>query len=132
MQASFDELSSIDADHITICVNAMVGGKRTHIRIGPAAWSKVLPSLARYEVLDIFVKNPKIVVDSADAPPTYEDAKAKSGTDNFLAPSRGPTPQNSPKHKPLTLPYHSSRSNLSPSAVGSTKWTKVIFNKRSH
>ncbi|KAI0752987.1 hypothetical protein C8Q80DRAFT_1149499 [Daedaleopsis nitida] len=134
VQASFDELSNVDADHITICVNAMVGGKRTHIRIGPAAWSKVLPLLARYEVLDIIVKNPKIVVDSADTPPTYEDVKANSGSETLLLPSRGPTPQNTPKHKTATLSQYfpGSHARLSPASMGSS-WTKGhIFNKRSH
>ena len=94
------------------------------------AWTAILPSLARYEVLDISV-NPEIVVESpgGDYLPNYEDVKEKSGTDNFLAPSRGPSPNK--KTVPLPQPHERSRSRSPSPSSGMAEWAKSLFGKRA-
>lgn len=146
-QSVFPELASIEPEHISICVNGCVQRQRTLIRIGPMAWASVVPTLARYEVLEILVKNPEIVIDSADpvdALPNYEDVKEKSGSSDFLAPSRGP----SPAKKIIPLPElqrivekNSGRSSRSPSPSSSrpssmssssiSDWAKGLFGKKA-
>ena len=67
------------------------------------AWSAVVPTLARFEVLEIFLKPeapkgaPSIAVNDGsaldlDSLPNYEDVKEKSGGADFLSPSRAPSP----------------------------------------
>ncbi|RDX41398.1 hypothetical protein K466DRAFT_500476 [Polyporus arcularius HHB13444] len=147
-QSVFPELASLEPDRISICVNASVQRKRTLIYIGPMAWTSVIQGLARYEVLEVVVKNPDIVIDSADATdvdalPHYEDVKEKCEPSDFhLAPSRGP----SPGHKYIPLPelqrlaaknaIARSRSQSPaarrPSSSGSmADWARGLFGKKA-
>lgn len=98
-KTNYKELKDVDPSRFTFCIIAVVAGQRQHIRISPSSWPIVLTKLRRYEVLDILVEPdtlPDIIVHSAtdiDSLPTYEDIREKSGTDDFLAPSRHPSPQ---------------------------------------
>ena len=150
----FPQLAHVEPERIAICVNGIVNKERKHVRIGPMAWAAVVPTLARFEVLDIFVKpaesakTPQIVVNGinavdVDALPNYEDVKEKCGATDFLSPSRAP----SPYMKQLSLdeiraasrpssrsPSHSqSRSSPSSTRESSpsiTDWAKSLFGKR--
>ncbi|KAI0686776.1 hypothetical protein C8T65DRAFT_676771 [Cerioporus squamosus] len=146
-QSVFPELASLEPERISICVNGSVQRQRTLIRIGPMAWTSVVLSLARYEVLEVVVKNPDIVVDSADAAdvdalPNYEDVKEKSGSCDFLAPSRGP----SPRYKNIPLPElqrlaaknaiarsrsHSPAPSRPSSSSSISDWAKGLFGKKA-
>ena len=96
-----DELHDVAPGRITICVNAVVGGTRQHIRISPASWTIVLSKLRPYEVLDIMVQStparvPDIVVYSEDGIeklPRYEDICEKADPTDYLAPSCASSPQ---------------------------------------
>ncbi len=148
MRQNFPELAKVDPDHITLCINGVVGGQRRKIRISSMAWDRMLPNLARYEVLDIVLKDPLIVVDPSgdESLPNYEDVKEKYGSDGFLSPSRGPSPRHKsvplPKTKdilvsgftrPLSRPPSSSSRSPSPSQKPSSNpsWVKGLFAKRS-
>ncbi|RPD53337.1 hypothetical protein L226DRAFT_473347 [Lentinus tigrinus ALCF2SS1-7] len=147
-QSVFPELASIEPEHISICVNGCVQRQRTLIRIGPMAWASVVPTLARYEVLEVIIKNPEIVVDSvdpadADGLPNYEDVKEKTGSSDFLAPSRGPSPHK--KFIPLPEMQRIAEKNAArsrspspatsrPSSASSSSisdWAKSLFGKKA-
>ena len=56
-QVNFKELEDVDPSLINICVNGFAGGRAQHIRISPGAWSNVMTTLHRYEILDIVVES---------------------------------------------------------------------------
>ena len=56
MRQVFKQLRNVDSERIAICVNGIVNKERKHVRIGPMAWNAVVPTLARFEVLDIFIE----------------------------------------------------------------------------
>ncbi|KAJ8483400.1 hypothetical protein ONZ51_g4731 [Trametes cubensis] len=105
----FPELASVDPARISICINGTVNKQRQLIRIGAMAWNSVITSRARYEVIDIIVV-PEIVVDADElSPPDYFTIKEKSSHDDFLAPSRAPSPR--PVHKIIPVPGAPARSH---------------------
>ncbi|CDO76940.1 hypothetical protein BN946_scf184709.g2 [Trametes cinnabarina] len=133
----FPELASVDPQRIGISINAMVSKKRELIRISPMAWQPVLASRKQYEVLDITLHNPKIIVHDAEQPPAYLDATEKGWFDLVLDPSRAPSPINGHTFIPFpgskTKPRTSSSSPTSPccppkSPVG---WAMSLLGKKS-
>ncbi|KAI8974018.1 hypothetical protein BD414DRAFT_447787 [Trametes punicea] len=136
----FPELASVHPDRVVISVNGIVNKERQLIRIGPMAWKTVMSSRARYEVLDIIV-DPEIHVSDAEPLPEYCDIKEKHALDDFLAPSRAPSPR--PTHKIIPVPgaprKPRSRSSSPGTATASSAtesvptaadWAKSLFGKR--
>ncbi|KAI1787827.1 hypothetical protein LXA43DRAFT_1027668 [Ganoderma leucocontextum] len=135
---NFEELRHVDPTRITICVNALVANQRQHIRVSPASWPIVVAKLRPYEVLDIIVHPspiPDIVIHSEDGIeklPRYEDIRDKTGSDDFLAPSRHSSPQTIQRYSrrsPSPSPRSSHSKNSSSSSL--TDIAKAIFGRGS-
>ncbi|KAH9889539.1 hypothetical protein C8Q73DRAFT_708033 [Cubamyces lactineus] len=137
----FPELASVDPERISISINGTVNKQRQLIRIGAMAWNSVITSRARYEVLDITV-TPEIVIDAHDQPPPeYFTVKEKTSHDDFLSPSRAPSPR--PVHKIIPVPGAPARSRCrsrspsphhpnggpSTSPRNAIDWAKSLFGK---
>ena len=125
----FEEIRDIDPSRISICVNGVVTGRRQLIRVGPAAWDAVMDSLSRYEILDILVKNPRIVVNTPDSffdtLPNYEDVKKASGNDDkLISASRAPSPLSG--NTALRSSSRSSSRSPSRPQKPKTDWAKTI------
>jgi len=54
-QAVFPKLADVARERIAFSVNVRVGGELRSVRIAPMAWSRVLSSLATYEIIDLSV-----------------------------------------------------------------------------
>ncbi|KAI0332922.1 hypothetical protein GY45DRAFT_1320156 [Cubamyces sp. BRFM 1775] len=138
----FPELASVDPERISISIHGTVNKQRQLIRIGTMAWNSVIATRARYEVLDITVV-PEIVVGTHDQPPPpdYFTIKEKSSHDDFLAPSRAPSPHS--VHKIIPVPgartrsrcrsrspsSHHSDTSSSTSSRSAMDWAKGLFGK---
>ena len=73
MRQVFKQLRNVDPERIAICVNGIVNKERKHVRIGPMAWNAIVPTLARFEVLDIFIDPVE------DSQPSDTDEKSVGG-----------------------------------------------------
>ncbi|KLO13627.1 hypothetical protein SCHPADRAFT_852173 [Schizopora paradoxa] len=102
-QQVFPQLLSIPRERIAFSVNTRIGADQRAVRISPKAWSRLLGSLARFEIVDVHVlpfapRGSKSDTDvcslrggDVDVPPQYE-ADSKSTSSQFLS-----VPSNSPQ-----------------------------------
>jgi hypothetical protein len=104
------DLADVPSDRISFHLTVLVGGKRKTVQIAPAAWPDVLPSLAKFEIIDIVVSplNPPSKQTHARSVPS--DRRAGSAHDR-RAPaarrthqSRVCSPYTSPSKKTAELP----------------------------
>lgn len=130
----FPSLAQVPSDAISICVNGIVAGNRQLIRISPMSWPDVLPSLARYEVLDILVDSSAIAMGAPidpDSLPNYEEIKARTDSAGKLL-SGSSSSASSPsyiKNAPLAQLRAASRTSGSSSQ---SNLAKSLFGKRTN
>ncbi|KIP11259.1 hypothetical protein PHLGIDRAFT_124923 [Phlebiopsis gigantea 11061_1 CR5-6] len=92
VKEGFPELRRMSSDLIALYVRVSIDKKPKTVRIGESAWSKVAPTLPRYEILDIRVMSSRCSSPSdSDLPPRYADVK-DPGLLNPQAPVRAPSP----------------------------------------
>ena len=95
-QQVFQDLLSVPRDRIAFSVNTRIGADQRAVRISPKAWSRLLGSLARFEIVDVHVlpfapRGSKSDTDvysirggDVDVPPQY-DAGSKPPSSQYLS-----------------------------------------------
>ncbi|EIN06709.1 hypothetical protein PUNSTDRAFT_71906 [Punctularia strigosozonata HHB-11173 SS5] len=61
-----EELSNVIRQKVALFITSFVEGKRKTVEIAPTAWTSILSTLARFEIVDIVVKE--------DKPPVYNES----------------------------------------------------------
>jgi hypothetical protein len=67
-----EELSTVQKEQVALAITCLVQGEHRVVQIAPSAWTSVLPTLTRFEIIDVIVKE--------DKPPRY-DAKENPDTE---------------------------------------------------
>jgi hypothetical protein len=62
------EIAGVSRDRIIFVVCAIVAGEHRTVHISPQAWPAVIPTLAKFEIIDVCI-TPEIQV--SDVPPAY-------------------------------------------------------------